>query len=1044
VTGPLRRSEGLSALARSLFNFLARKPGVVLVAALAIVFSGAAWGAIGVLNRYFEALDANRKWIDDVRIDSQDRMLRVIFERAVEQGLIWAEMTSNGVRVGVVSCENRRDGLGPEGVGPRGDIAQKNKQSLSLLCTTEHGAQVREEIRQWNDSEYLISIRDDRNKVIGATANRRPITCQEAPRSLGRQPAPKAEVRTAFATIPRRCLVNRWTISLLTGDRDLPGNSTPLETLALEPAATEFDFIASDGPRFMSDWASVTPIANVGPNREDLRYLLRSEIVLPADGMVRIDLVGRPGRVVAGQANLNIDATPPTAARPASARGRDGIEVAVRMRCDRQYAPRGDCTRILSGGAPVPLAYIIEVRGRARQTVTVDIETQLERNLPRTLLQALPDPSPEKPAAAGSQDEDDDDESDTEGPTKAEVGARTPNLIVGCPQEPEDGATTPCEISWRPVPDPDEPEPETIGPSENESERAKPAKAPNVAAKTPNVATAYRVVMAGDPNRNLVVPATGDFTVDAFDLGLGPVVGAGPTQFGSLTRALRGSADQSATLTIDPVAQRVVRDVLEDRRRRCGGSVDCIFAQRGVRASVVLMDASDDHAGEIRAMIAWPPGEVGSHVWDLAAGGGGAWRSTATSRQAWSVGFDGFSQPGSTFKSVTALAAIDTALDPGNPARNDLGRLLRGEMNQAEQVRFLGLRTRVGVPQAQRGRDCRAQSGADSSAVNMLFVPKRGGGSFACLQNFGDAAHSTYFMPTSVSRCPTSGDSRGATQLGMCEALIKSSNTFFGGVSLLLDGPKVFAAGAGEHPPAANALALARAAERLMPPQGDANAFNDLMRGALPRRASLLFYDPRPVTIENSRPDPASATAPKPDRRVMAATAGYGQNVYAAPMVMASIYASIGANRIVRPRLVPLEKLPADRPRDPLEGAPLLANGAPQEQARYLAILRAGLHGVVAARGGSATSYFANAQSLVLNGGESRLFGKSGTATITKRYNTTWLVGWIEGNPNSGITKRLAFTCEVIRQPAGQKMTGGRVCGPLIRDILLRLDQKRS
>ena len=59
MTGPLRRSEGLSALARSLFNFLARKPGVVLVAALAIVFSGAAWGAIGVLNRYFEALDAN-------------------------------------------------------------------------------------------------------------------------------------------------------------------------------------------------------------------------------------------------------------------------------------------------------------------------------------------------------------------------------------------------------------------------------------------------------------------------------------------------------------------------------------------------------------------------------------------------------------------------------------------------------------------------------------------------------------------------------------------------------------------------------------------------------------------------------------------------------------------------------------------------------------------------------------------------------------------------------------------------------------------------
>jgi beta-lactamase class D len=106
--------------------------------------------------------------------------------------------------------------------------------------------------------------------------------------------------------------------------------------------------------------------------------------------------------------------------------------------------------------------------------------------------------------------------------------------------------------------------------------------------------------------------------------------------------------------------------------------------------------------------------------------------------------------------------------------------------------------------------------------------------------------------------------------------------------------------------------------------------------------------------------------------------------------------------------------------------------------------LRAGLHGVVAARGGSATSYLANAQSLVLNGGEPRMFGKTGTATITKRYNTVWFVGWIEGNQNSGITKRLAFACQVIQQPVGQKMTGGKVCAPLIREILLRLDQKRS
>ena len=1040
MKGGTRRSEGLSALVRSLFNFVARRPGVVLFTALAIVFAGGAWGAIGVLNRYFEALDANRKWIDDVRIDPQDRMLRVIFERAVEQGLIWAEIASDGVHVRVVSCENRRDGLGPDGIGPRGDVAQQHKPVLSLLCTTEHGAQIREEIRQWNDSEYLIAVRDDRNKVAAAGINRKPIVCQETPRRLSRQPVPQVEARNAFATIPRRCLVNRWTISLLTGDTASSIRPIPLEALALEPAATEFDFISSDGPRFMTDWASITPIANVGAGREDLKYLLRSEIVLPSDGVVRIDLVGRLARVVAGGANLDVGKTPPTAARPASGRGRDGIDVTVRVRCDRQYAPRRDCTRVPSGSAPVPFAHVIEIRGRARQTVTVEIEAQLEHNLPRSLLQLLPDTEPEKAApTAPNDDEDTDDESDTEGPTKSDLGARTPNLIVVCPQEPQGGATTPCDISWRPLPDPEEDEPEEDEPGKDEG--PEPSRD-----KEPDTAKGYRVFLAGDLTRNLVDAATGEFTPDTFDRGLGPIVGAGPTQFGSLTRALRGSANPSVTLTIDPAAQRAVRDVLEERRRRCGGGGggDCVFTHRGVHASIVLIDASDDHAGEVRAMLAWPPGEIGSHVWDLAAGGGGAWRAAATSRQAWSVGLDGHSQPGSTFKSITALAAIEASLDAENPAGKDLGRLLRGEMSQAEQTRYLGLRTRVRVTEDQRGRDCRAMAGTDATAANVLFVPRHSGGSFACLQNFGDASHASYFTPTAVSHCPSPSGGRGGSQLGLCEALMKSSNTFFGGVSLLLDGPKVFTAGSGEHPPAADALALARMANRLVPPQGGTNEYNDLMRGALPRRASLLFYDPRPVTVENARADPISPTAPKPDRRVMAATSGYGQNVYAAPLVMASIYASIAVNRVVRPRLVPLEQLPADRARDPLEGVPLLQKGTPQERASYLAILRAGLHAVVAARGGSAASHFNNAQSLTRNGNEARLFGKTGTATITKRYNTVWFAGWIEGNPGSGITKRLAFVCQAIQQPSGQKMTGGRICAPLIRDILLKLDQKRS
>ena len=1046
--------KGLAGATFWLIRVSVQRPKILRLAIAVIVLGGATWSAAAFLQGYLDDLHSNRKWVDDLKIARQDRMLRVVFERAVEAELIWSTMTADSVRVHHVSCENRKDNLSPEGIGERGDKAQQNLQALSLLCTTDHGAQIREEIRQWNDSEWLIAVRDDRRKQPATPGRRTALACDEP---ALRQRAPRLgqsqQSRVAFATIPRKCLLNRWKMFTMAGEREIA-----IDSRTLEPSPTDYDFVASDGPRYMSDWASLTPIANVGPLR-DFEYRLRSDITLPADGAVRIDLVGIARRVTAGGAQLDLVQTPPSARAPAAATGADRTTISVRARCEIKLAQGGDCARLIASSKPIPYAYTIEIRGRPGQTIPVSIDVRMQRNLPRSLIQELADA---QAAAPGAADEDDlEEETEAEGETGFRVGQRTLNLIVACPDNTEMLGLTPCTVSWRQQPD-DDPETDER-PDEADSKIAgkDPAGIPardatgNREKSSGRPKAQFSVTMSADKQRtNLVEQASGEFTAETLDLGLAPVVGGGVSQWGSLARALRGSraSGGSATLSIDSEAQRIVTSVLEARRTTCGpaGPRDCVFRHPGARAAVVLMDATKERAGEIKAMVSWPPGQTGSHVWDLAAGGGGAWRASATSPAAWRLGFDGYSQPGSTFKVVTALTAIEATLGRTTPEAAQIGQLLRGEMSQSENARFLGLRTRVPVPKERRSRDCRARDGVAPASVDMLYVPRRDPNRYACLQNFENKANDGHFIPVTVSRCPRgrAGDPR---QLGLCEALMKSSNLFFGGLALKLDQPKVVE-GTGERTKKIDDLALSKMANRLTPSLAEESY--DLMRGGLPRQAPALFLDRPPVILDNARADPSAANAPKPDRKVMAATSGYGQNVYAAPLAVASIYASLGAEQIVRPRLLPRDS-PEKSPPDPDEGKSLLRAGTPAEQGVYLKMLRDGLHAVVASPGGSAYDVFrsgfrprsartppAPLALLLANGGEARLFGKTGTATINKRYNTVWFAGWIEARPGSGIPRRLAFVCQAIQQPAGQKLTGGSVCAPIIRDILLRLDQQ--
>jgi cell division protein FtsI/penicillin-binding protein 2 len=164
------------------------------------------------------------------------------------------------------------------------------------------------------------------------------------------------------------------------------------------------------------------------------------------------------------------------------------------------------------------------------------------------------------------------------------------------------------------------------------------------------------------------------------------------------------------------------------------------------------------------------------------------------------------------------------------------------------------------------------------------------------------------------------------------------------------------------------------------------------------------------------------------------AFSGFGQAVSATPLAMATIYGSVGAGHVIKPRLTVL----ADVDKHPR--SPFLTQGTAEEQQRFLEIVRRGLSGVVFSDWGTANKHMAAKDRF-----SGRLYAKTGTAQIgPDTADTVWFAGWVEpatspngGGPASGISTRIAFVCMVTDEPDD---TGGARCGPIINDILAALE----
>ncbi|MFO1168581.1 MAG: penicillin-binding transpeptidase domain-containing protein [Rhodoblastus sp.] len=497
---------------------------------------------------------------------------------------------------------------------------------------------------------------------------------------------------------------------------------------------------------------------------------------------------------------------------------------------------------------------------------------------------------------------------------------------------------------------------------------------------------------------------------------------------GSPKTVLRTSFD----LRYQQIANAVLIDSVRARDRRKGAPYDgADEARTESRAAVVLMDA-DRNPGEILAMASTPSLRQGFHIWDVSALLDAPAADNPFAGQAWRAG-DSRTMPGSTFKVVTALAAIRKAVVERDAS---IDAALRG-MPAQDVARQFNVTTDT-TKDWQGHSTIRVPTGAGDP-----LCPER---MRACRNIHNPSGERTFEYGLTDSLMAACGSAGRRQIMGLCAALAQSSNLYFVGLSLANDSTRLTNGSPGyQERRSAEPLLLEAAGGRLfsVDPKKPVNLFDGYE--GLPdctTRRHRFCAD----AIDLYRPEIQRGL------RLRYAQAGFGQGFPATPVGVATIYASLAANSTLSPTIVM-----RDRPKS---SAPLIdAPAADQPRAQnYLQILRAGLGAVGRGLGtinGGGRIQMPHLKSRFTEDGEPRLFMKTGTAQISSHNGfgrrggirrggaeyTGWLAGWLEPSkkaaPNA-VTSRLAFTCMVTG--GGNNEYGSGLCGPIIDRILCRIE----
>lgn len=470
---------------------------------------------------------------------------------------------------------------------------------------------------------------------------------------------------------------------------------------------------------------------------------------------------------------------------------------------------------------------------------------------------------------------------------------------------------------------------------------------------------------------------------------------------GLVSRSKLKKNNTEVRLTLDAALQKTAYKHLQRELKQKIDPKGRFNKQR--RASVVLINPK---TGAVLAAANYPNPPADVHRWDRLS-----FSKLYPTRDPFGVsawqGLDSNNTPGSTFKMVTAL----TALQAAEEGRDDIRSIIRG-LNERQYF----AKTRLAVTRSSYDPDGDASVGSPTSSVK-----NAGNATLLGSMPHRNVNKKMVYPRLRDARC---GKKKNSKNLGLSEAVRDSLNIWFARLAVLLDENNL-ATGGKDTNLVAMADRLGFGTKLALAQQG--SPLNPLGKlTAHKGRGSVLTAFTGGLTLKsysNSR----YATG---DALQRLSQNSFGQGVTATPLQMARVASTVATGYLPQPYV--LSTWAGDRLDSP-DNVKLEPDN--------IELLRTGMKAVPEV-GTARRAFAANYPE-----GSCQVYGKTGTAQVAtgrgkrakrQRYYSAWFTGWHEdknGKPD------IAFACMVSHTYIRGHDYGGDVCGPIVARILRDREQ---
>ncbi|SNZ20110.1 penicillin-binding transpeptidase domain-containing protein [Cohaesibacter gelatinilyticus] len=951
---------------------------------LAILISGGVFLFFTLVNVF----GINKEWHRKVIVPTASKLGENSFARLLNEGAIWVERSSRGVHIKRASCNSYYNEVPQDAELIDGPAGESRAAAVRELCQEADGERLRSLIDVFNASNQLIAIRDNRAIFTASQAHNGKINCTD-----------NSQFNALF--VKEGCLKEEWEVSVSDvnggGRESLPRHLQEINQSAI--SLNTFAFLADLDKPFMSDWSVTKPYVSQSTG-EAPDHFLQTEVLLDNDPWF-IDLIGEiseidiEGKTIQAKNGAFDDA---------SLKFNENVFVINAQKwCSGKRGQRVSCNSSELNSLQSATTLIIE--SPARGTFRIKITTQ-PSNV--TLV----------PSSRTNGLETWNEHSQKIGRLRLSCSRKenipSGAILKGGALEQKNGAPTAldetgCKFAWSDIK-----KTQKLDNSNATKQKIGPLKQDGVE----------------------ILDKDGVLTPTAFSLGFSDILGFGVHDAGSLSAALvEELLPKPLKLTIEPKLQVQVSSILA-KYMKSGTKY------KNANADIILLDAEGDDAGDILAFASTPRPATGLSHWDLLALNSVMPEKGPFAAKAWRA-HNIEATPGSTFKLVSSLAGIQHVLD-----NNDrwLEKALLGKQSSNDLATKLGLSPvnwsddNVCVLKRSRsGKRLRA-TGSNSNGLP-LFHPRGSIKPIYCMKNYSRSTPLAGHAMFGKTMCRPGNSGKA---IGMCEAIIHSSNLFFAGLALKMDGDGLRnPSGKGEHFGKAQLSSIAKMADRLFSSSGTQDNPAGILEVPDPEAEGVPRVQASKMWLAVSNPvrrdEQGNVKNLDRSRLFQMAQSGIGQSVRATPLNMASVAASIATERVVRPRFIAHDLRTAmaqSGSNEPVIRVPdnLDARSKADWNQRYHALwqqLRRGMNGV--AKHGTAQGKIRSKQI------REHLYSKTGTATLVEGIGA-WYVGFLEPpGGDSKINETIAFACRIYPLDDGG---GGTDCAPLINQILTSLHKR--